>query len=254
MTAEAPLLQAQSGERSSSSAPHKSRTCRSRTGNFAALAALSPGVNGTARIGGGGQTNFVMDGISVVDTGNNSQMLQLNVDAIAEVKVLTSNYQAEYGRSSGLQITAVTKSGTNRFHGSRLRRQAELGLEREQLGEHTERRPEDRLEAGRLGLHHRRSGRQAGRRQQAVLLLQPRVPAQRRAAVPSPDSGCRRHSSGTATSRRRATTPGRLFPFIRDSDDRLALRRNEHRRVLPGRRRASAASRRVDSTPLAWRS
>ena len=59
-----------------------------------------------------------MDGVSVVDTGNNSQMLQLNVEAIAEVKVLTANYQAEYGRSSGLQITAVTKSGTNRFHGS----------------------------------------------------------------------------------------------------------------------------------------
>jgi hypothetical protein len=34
------------------------------------------------------------------------------------VKVLVSNYQAEFGRSSGLQITAVTKSGTNRFHGS----------------------------------------------------------------------------------------------------------------------------------------
>ena len=59
-----------------------------------------------------------MDGVSVVDTGNNSQMLQLNVEAIAEVKVLTANYQAEYGRSSGLQITAVTKSGTNQFHGS----------------------------------------------------------------------------------------------------------------------------------------
>ena len=56
----------------------------------------------------------MMDGVSTMDTGNNGQMLQMNVEAIAEVKVLTSGYQAEYGRSSGLQITAVTKSGTNR--------------------------------------------------------------------------------------------------------------------------------------------
>ena len=34
------------------------------------------------------------------------------------MKVLVSSYQAEFGRSSGLQITAVTKSGTNRFRGS----------------------------------------------------------------------------------------------------------------------------------------
>ncbi len=118
VTAESPLLQAQSGERALvvSALQIESLPIANRA-NFASLAALSPGVNGTARAGGGGQTNYVMDGISVVDTGNNSQMLQLNVDAIAEVKVLTSNYQAEYGRSSGLQITAVTKSGTNRFHG-----------------------------------------------------------------------------------------------------------------------------------------
>src|SRR4029078_1269512 len=45
-------------------------------------------------------------------------LLKRNVESIAEVKVLTSGYQAEYGRSSGIQITAVTKSGTNRFRGA----------------------------------------------------------------------------------------------------------------------------------------
>ena len=60
----------------------------------------------------------MMDGVGVMDTGSNRPLLQMNVESIAEVKVLVSNYQAEYGRSSGLQITAVTKSGTNRFRGS----------------------------------------------------------------------------------------------------------------------------------------
>ena len=67
---------------------------------------------------GGGTTNFLLDGVSNVDPGGNGQGLQLNMDAIAEVKVLSSAYQAEYGRSSGLQISGVTKSGTNQFHGS----------------------------------------------------------------------------------------------------------------------------------------
>src|SRR5690606_18669365 len=62
--------------------------------------------------------NIMMDGISAMDTGNNGQMLQMNIESIAEVKVLSQGYQAEFGRSSGLQITAVTKSGTNQFHGS----------------------------------------------------------------------------------------------------------------------------------------
>ena len=73
-----------------------------------------------------------MDGVSTMDTGSNRAIIDLNVESIAEVKVLVSSYQAEYGRSSGLQITAVTKSGTNRFRGSRLRRRAQLRLERQQ--------------------------------------------------------------------------------------------------------------------------
>ena len=60
----------------------------------------------------------MMDGVSTMDPGSNRLMVAVNVESIAEVKVLTSSYQAEYGRSSGLQVTAVTKSGTNRFRGS----------------------------------------------------------------------------------------------------------------------------------------
>jgi hypothetical protein len=60
----------------------------------------------------------MMDGISAMDTGNNGQMLNLNIESIGEVKILTQGYQAEFGRSSGLQITAVTKSGTNQFRGA----------------------------------------------------------------------------------------------------------------------------------------
>ncbi len=119
VTAEAPMIQAQSGERSFAVSSEAIQNLPIDHGNFASLTAFTPGVSGnTNRIGGGGQNNIMMDGISAMDTGNNGQMLQMNIESIAEVKVLTSGYQAEYGRSSGLQITAVTKSGSNRFHGS----------------------------------------------------------------------------------------------------------------------------------------
>jgi hypothetical protein len=49
-------------------------------------------VSGTSRIGGGGATNIMMDGISTMDTGNNGQLLQMTSESIAEVKVLTSNF------------------------------------------------------------------------------------------------------------------------------------------------------------------
>jgi carboxypeptidase family protein len=120
--AESPLVQAQSGERSFAITTQSVENLPIANRGFASLATLAPGVaasgNNPGRLGGGGQNNIMMDGISTMDTGNNGILLQMNVESIAEVKVLTSSYQAEYGRSSGLQITAVTKSGTNRFRGS----------------------------------------------------------------------------------------------------------------------------------------
>ncbi len=119
VTSEAPLIQASSGERSFTITTSSVENLPISGRNFASLTQLTPGVTGTTtRLGGGGQNNIMMDGVSTMDTGNNGQMLQMNVEAIAEVKVLTSGYQAEYGRSSGLQITAVTKSGTNSIRGS----------------------------------------------------------------------------------------------------------------------------------------
>src|SRR5437870_2871965 len=120
--ADMPLVQTQSAERSFTVATESVQNLPISNRSFVQLATLAPGVAGTgtnpARLGGGGQNNIMMDGVSTVDTGSNSVLLQMNVESIAEVRVLASSYQAEFGRSSGLQITAVTKSGTNAFHGS----------------------------------------------------------------------------------------------------------------------------------------
>ena len=123
VSAESAQLQTQSAERSFAVTPSAVQNLPIANRSFTALASLAPGVSGTSRIGdrastGGSNNNIMMDGVSTMDTGNNGILLQMNVESIAEVKMLVSNYQAEYGRSSGLQISAVTKSGTNQFHGS----------------------------------------------------------------------------------------------------------------------------------------
>ena len=124
VTGESPIVQSQSGERSFAVTSAQLEHLPFARGNFTSVTAFVPGVvptgasAGGTRLGGAGQNNILMDGISAMDTGNNGQMLNMNIDSIGEVKILTQGYQAEYGRSSGLQITAVTKSGTNRYRGS----------------------------------------------------------------------------------------------------------------------------------------
>jgi hypothetical protein len=111
--------------------------------DWTSLATLSPGVNaletqqpfeaGALRgnrgfgaqltISGGRptQNNYRLDGLSINDYGNAGPGSviggNLGVDAIAEFSVITGNYSAEYGKTSGGIVNAISKSGTNAFHG-----------------------------------------------------------------------------------------------------------------------------------------
>lgn len=104
---------------------------------YSDLALLSPGVlrtplanSGTPREGAfsinglrSTYNNFLMDGIdnNAYGTSNQgfaNQVAQPAPDSIAEFKVITNNYSAEYGRSGGGTIDVAMKSGTNAFHGT----------------------------------------------------------------------------------------------------------------------------------------
>ncbi len=93
------------------------------------LALLQPGVTesnddnggaGNYSIAGGrtDSVTFLLDGGLNNDLLDNSNVLDPNPDAIAEFRLLTSDYTAEYGRNGGGIISVVTKSGTNQIHGS----------------------------------------------------------------------------------------------------------------------------------------
>jgi hypothetical protein len=79
------------------------------------LATNTQSVNGNR----GQMTNMTVDGGTNLQSGSNaSQINNVGIDFIQEVKVQTSNFSAEYGRNSGAQVNVVTRSGTNSFHGS----------------------------------------------------------------------------------------------------------------------------------------
>ncbi len=133
VTAELARLQTQSAERSGLISTSQIQELSLKGRDYLGLVRLLPGVVDTANreapgwnnlvgisINGnrGGTVNLTLDGVSSLDTGSlTGPYLAPGLDAIAEVKVLLTNYQAEYGRSSGGTINAVIKSGTKEFHG-----------------------------------------------------------------------------------------------------------------------------------------
>jgi hypothetical protein len=102
--------------------------------NYTQLLALSPGATnqsgqdepgqGLSTVAysvNGGRTeynNWEIDGGNNMDDGSNTTLLSYpSLDSIAEVRVMSSNYGAQYGRNSSGTVEVETKSGTNKFHG-----------------------------------------------------------------------------------------------------------------------------------------
>jgi hypothetical protein len=105
--------------------------------DFTSLAVLQPGVTSIGTLGGmragygnklsisgtrPSTNNFLFDGVSMNDSGNNTPGsilgVTLGVDAVEQFSVLTNTFSAEYGRAAGGVINAITRSGTNQIHGS----------------------------------------------------------------------------------------------------------------------------------------
>lgn len=67
------------------------------------------------------QSNITLDGVDVNDQSNGyafTSVLPVTLDSVQEFRVTTTNYNADQGTGSGAQVSLVTKSGTNAFHGS----------------------------------------------------------------------------------------------------------------------------------------
>ncbi len=90
---------------------------------------FQPGVANGANTGGGVHVNgsrdrafnFTLDGIDINEStagGSNFTPLRPNPDSIQEFQIVTGGFTAELGRSSGAQVTFVTRSGTNNFRGN----------------------------------------------------------------------------------------------------------------------------------------
>jgi outer membrane receptor protein involved in Fe transport len=138
VTGEAPRIQLTTGAVSGVVGQREINDLPLNGRSFQQLALLQPGVQAALAAGNdvvGGRTpkisingarpeqnNFLLDGTDINNVYNktpgSAAGVLLGVDAVLEFQVLTNAYSAEFGRSAGGVINAVTRSGTNRVHGS----------------------------------------------------------------------------------------------------------------------------------------
>jgi len=138
VSAEAPLVNATSGAAGGLVDEKQMRDLPLNGRSFQQLALLQPGVNAVTTGGNdpvGGRTpkiaingarpelsSFLLDGTDINDVYNKTPGsvggVLLGVEAVLEFQVLTNSYSAEFGRSAGGVINAVTRSGTNHLHGA----------------------------------------------------------------------------------------------------------------------------------------
>ena len=76
--------------------------------------------NGQQSVNGGrsGSNAFMVNGANAEEGVHNGAAMIPNLDSIAQFRIITNNFDAEYGNYSGGQVNVVTKSGTNQYHGT----------------------------------------------------------------------------------------------------------------------------------------
>lgn len=92
------------------------------TSGFSGAQAIERNVNGTSEASVNGNrlqnNSYNLDGIDINETMSNSVGYNPSPDALGEMKIISANAPAEYGNVNGGDIIAITKSGTNTYHGS----------------------------------------------------------------------------------------------------------------------------------------
>ena len=106
-------------------APVSSGLAGGQGGNFSAtgfpITAISGSLNaGNVSVNGQRESSngFLLNGTAVQEFAFSGTGIIPNLDSIEEFRILTNNYDAEYGNYAGGQINVITKTGTNKFHGS----------------------------------------------------------------------------------------------------------------------------------------
>ncbi len=136
VTGEAPLLQTDTTVVASTITSNRLINLPMVSRNYMVQTLLTPGVTATdpssfnndRRTSGGGRpyvngnrkeaNNFLLDGIDNNQVSDNLTSYQPNLEAIAEVKMITNNASAEFGNFQGGIVSVTMKSGTNDYHGS----------------------------------------------------------------------------------------------------------------------------------------